>query len=144
MGGAWNWEDEYFSMDETRSLCVQRAIIRLFDDGLIFRDNRMVNWCCALRTAISDIEVEHVDIKSPTKMKLPGGRTVEVGVMYHFAYPVVNDHDEIIGELTVATTRLETMLGDVAVAVHPDDERYKVSSFSFELCDEIGVSREKS
>jgi hypothetical protein len=93
-----------------------------FQDGLIYRDNRLVNWCCKLRTAVSDIEVDHIDIEAATLMPVPGyDDPVEFGVIVSFAYPIENSDAEIV----VATTRIETMLGDVAVAVHPNDDRYK-------------------
>lgn len=91
-------------------------------DGLIYRDNRLVNWCCKLQTAVSDIEVDHVDIETATLLPVPGyDDPVEFGVIISFAYPIENSGAEVV----VATTRIETMLGDVAVAVHPDDDRYK-------------------
>ena len=91
-------------------------------DGLIYRDNRLVNWCCKLRTAVSDIEVEHIDVDAATLLPVPGyAEPVEFGSIISFAYPIEDSDEEIV----VATTRLETMLGDVAVAVHPEDTRYK-------------------
>ena len=111
-------------MDETRSKSVTNAFVQLFDDGLIYRDNRMVNWCCTLQTVISDIEVDYAEVQKPTKLQLPGGRLVEVGVMHKFAYPVLDETGVELGELVVATTRLETMVGDTAVAIHPSDPRY--------------------
>lgn len=90
-------------------------------DGLIYRDNRLVNWCCRLRTAVSDIEVDYVEIESATLLPVPGyDDPVEFGTIISFAYPIEGSEEEIV----VATTRIETMLGDVAVAVHPDDPRY--------------------
>ena len=91
-------------------------------DGLVYRDNRLVNWCCRLRTAVSDIEVDYVELDGSTMLPVPGyDEPVEFGSIISFAYPIEGvDGDEVI----VATTRIETMLGDVAVAVHPDDERY--------------------
>lgn len=96
----------------------------MFEKGLIYRATRLVNWSCALRTALSDLEVEHIDIPGPTWLKVPGhdqNKKYEFGVLTHFTYRIKGT-DEFI---EVATTRLETMLGDVAVAVHPEDPRYK-------------------
>ena len=88
----------------------------------MYRDNRLVNWCCRLRTAVSDIEVDYVELDGATMLPVPGyDELVEFGSIISFAYPIEGaDGDEVV----VATTRIETMLGDVAVAVHPDDERY--------------------
>ncbi|KAM7491377.1 hypothetical protein LguiA_034298 [Lonicera macranthoides] len=139
----WNWKNEYggtilkqlrclgasldrsrecFTMDEKRSKAVTEAFVRLYKDGLIYRDLRLVNWDCVLRTAISDIEVDYLDIKDRTLLKVPGyEKPVEFGVLISFAYPLEGG----IGEIVVATTRIETMLGDTAIAIHPDDPRYK-------------------
>jgi len=97
----------------------------MFEKGLIHRDTRLVNWSCALRTALSDLEVEYLEISGPTKLTVPGhdpNKKYEFGVLTHFTYKVKGSENEFI---EVATTRLETMLGDVAVAVHPADPRYK-------------------
>ncbi|CAD6341059.1 unnamed protein product [Miscanthus lutarioriparius] len=111
-----------FTMDEQRSKAVTEAFVRLHKEGLIYRDYRLVNWDCTLRTAISDIEVDHVDLKEETMLKVPGyANPVQFGVLISFAYPL----EEGLGEIVVATTRIETMLGDTAIAVHPEDERYK-------------------
>lgn len=91
--------------------------------SLYCSDTRLVNWSCKLNTAISDIEVDHIDLTGRTLMAVPGhtkGKKYEFGVLHSFSYKV-KDSDE---KITVATTRLETMLGDTAVAVHPDDPRY--------------------
>lgn len=101
---------------------VTEAFLRMHKSGIIYRANRMVTWSCALKTAISTIEIDHLDITGPTKINVPGHKDpVEFGVIHSFAYKFVDSEDEIV----VATTRMETMLGDVAVAVHPEDERYK-------------------
>ncbi|CAK9135223.1 unnamed protein product [Ilex paraguariensis] len=113
--------DICFTMDDKRSKAVTEAFVRLYNEGLIYRDLRLVNWDCVLRTAISDIEVEHVEIKDRTLLKVPGYENpVEFGVLTSFAYPLEGN----LGELVVATTRVETMLGDTAIAIHPDDQRY--------------------
>jgi valyl-tRNA synthetase len=101
---------------------VTEAFIRLQEKGLIYRANRLVNWSCKLKTAISDIEVEFQDIDKPIKVPVPGhAGEYEFGWLTHFAYKVADSDEEIV----VATTRLETMLGDVAVAVNSNDPRYK-------------------
>ena len=123
LGVSVDWSREAFTMDEARSKAVTEAFVRLYDQGLIYRDSRLVNWCCKLNTAISDIEVEHKGIEQPTKMKVPGhgDKEYEFGLLWKFAYPIDGTNEELI----VATTRPETMLGDTAIAVHPDDTRYK-------------------
>lgn len=129
MGAVLNWEREYFTLDGPRSAAVTDAFRQLHAAGQLYRGMRMVNWCPALATAISDIEVEVVQVPGRTSVSVPGPqgkRPVEVGVMHTFRYPLVDRAgDPMQGRhLSIATTRLETMLGDVAVAVHPDDERY--------------------
>lgn len=106
MGSSIDWTRERFTMDEGLSYAVQEVFIRLYEEGLIYRGKRLVNWDPHLLTAVSDLEVVSAE---------------ENGSLWHIRYPVVNSQEYII----VATTRPETMLGDVAVAVHPDDERYK-------------------
>lgn len=106
LGSSCDWERERFTMDEGCSRAVREAFVDLYNKGLIYRGNYIINWCPKCHTTISDIEVEHVDHE---------------GNLYHLRYPV-KDSDQ---GLIVATTRPETMLGDTAVAVHPDDERYK-------------------
>lgn len=121
LGASLDWSREYFTMDERRSRAVTEAFVRLYRDGLIYRDLRLVNWDCVLRTAISDIEVDYVDIKERTLLKVPVYENpVEFGVLTSFAYPL----EKGLGEIVVATTRVETMLGDTAIAIHPDDKRY--------------------
>jgi len=105
LGSSLDWSRERFTMDEGLSAAVQEVFIRLYREGLIYRGQRLVNWDPALHTAISDLEVISEE---------------EQGHLWHFNYPLVGGE----GHLTVATTRPETMLGDAAVAVHPDDERY--------------------
>jgi len=120
MGASLDWEKKVFTMDQARSEAVTRAFVKLYQSGLVYRDNRIINWCPALRTVISDLEVDHIELSKPTKLSVPGReKPVEFGVMHDFAYNVEGG-----GELVISTTRLETMLGDVAVAIHPDDERY--------------------
>lgn len=105
-GASVDWSREKFTMDEDLSRAVREVFVRLYDEGMIYRGNRIVNWCPLDQTVLSDLEVE----------KVP-----QAGKLYYLQYPL-NDSDR---KLTVATTRPETMLGDTAVAVHPSDERYK-------------------
>ncbi|CAI7748199.1 unnamed protein product [Closterium sp. NIES-53] len=131
MGASLDWSRECFTMDDKLSRAVTEAFVRLHDQGLIYRDNRLVNWDCVLRTAISDIEVEYHELKGRTLLPVPGyEKPVEFGAITSFAYPLEADSAQGEGEgalteIVVATTRPETMLGDTAVAVHPDDPRYK-------------------
>lgn len=106
LGASPDWSRERFTMDEGFYKAVQEVFVKLHEDGLIYRGKRLVNWDPKLHTAISDLEVLSEE---------------ENGFMWHFNYPLANGE----GHLTVATTRPETMLGDSAVAVHPEDERYK-------------------
>lgn len=109
-------------MDPKLCKAVTEAFVRLHEDGSIYRFNRLVNWSCTLKSAISDIEVDKIDLPGRTFLSIPGyDDKVEFGVLISFAYPVVDSDEKIV----VATTRIETMLGDTAVAVHPEDERYK-------------------
>ncbi len=105
MGFSCDWSRERFTLDEGLSAAVREVFVTLYEEGLIYRGNRIINWCPRCHTAISDIEVEHQD---------------ETGTLTHIRYPF-SDGD---GHVEVATTRPETMLGDTAVAVHPDDPRY--------------------
>lgn len=117
----FNWDKEYFTMDPALSSSVNEAFIRLFDKGLIYRDNSLINWSCSLESAISDVEVESLEINGKTEISVPNyEKKITVGVLTNFAYKVANSNEEVI----VSTTRPETMLGDVAVAVHPNDSRY--------------------
>lgn len=123
LGASVDWTREAFTMDDQLSRGVGEAFVRLYDEGLIYRDTRLVNWCCTLKTAISDIEVDYIDIEKKTFMSVPGHTgTYEFGTLTSFAYKV--DGSATGEEIVVATTRIETMLGDTAVAVHPDDPRY--------------------
>ncbi|KAF5294124.1 hypothetical protein FQA39_LY13495 [Lamprigera yunnana] len=122
LGSSFDWDRAAFTMDPKLCKAVTEAFVRLHDEGIIYRFNRLVNWSCTLKSAISDIEVDKVEIPGRTLLKIPGyNDKVEFGVLVSFAYPVVNSDEKIV----VATTRIETMLGDTAVAVHPEDERYK-------------------
>jgi len=125
LGCSLDWSREVFTMDAPRAASVNAAFVRFYDEGLIYRDVRLTNWCCALRSGISDIEVDYIDIEKRTRIAVPGhpkDKTYVFGVIWSFAYKLDGSEDE---EVVVATTRPETMLGDTAVAVHPDDPRYK-------------------
>jgi valyl-tRNA synthetase len=106
LGASCDWSRERFTLDEGLSAAVRKVFVQLYKEGLIYRDKRLVNWDPQFQTAISDIEVEQREVD---------------GHYWHFAYPL----EDGSGEVVVATTRPETMLGDTAVAVHPEDERYK-------------------
>jgi valyl-tRNA synthetase len=106
MGFSLDWARERFTMDEGLSRAVRECFVQLHDDGLIYRARRLINWCTRCMTALSDLEVDVED---------------EKGSIWHIAYPVPGSDERLV----VATTRPETMLGDTAVAVHPEDERYK-------------------
>ncbi|MGE0496657.1 MAG: valine--tRNA ligase [Ramlibacter sp.] len=105
MGDSVDWGHEYFTMDENLSTVVTETFVRLYEQGLIYRGKRLVNWDPKLQSAVSDLEVESEE---------------KDGSLWHIAYPLTDGS----GSLTVATTRPETMLGDVALMVHPEDERY--------------------
>jgi valyl-tRNA synthetase len=107
LGASCDWTRERFTLDEGLSRAVREAFVSLYEKGLIYRGPRLVNWSPKLRTAVSDLEVEH---------------SQEPGTLYYFKYPLADNPEEF---LPVATTRPETILGDTAVAVHPDDPRYK-------------------
>lgn len=123
MGGSFDWTREAFTMDENLSAAVTETFVRFHEEGLIYRSNRLVNWCTQLNTALSNLEVDNKEIAGRTLLDVPGyDRKVEFGVLTSFKYPIDGKEGEFI---TVATTRPETMLGDTAIAVHPNDERYK-------------------
>ncbi|MCD5397515.1 valine--tRNA ligase, partial [candidate division NPL-UPA2 bacterium] len=106
LGSSCDWSRQRFTLDEGCSRAVREEFVRLYEEGLIYQANYIINWCPHCGTALSDIEVEHEETK---------------GHLYYINYPLENGDDQI----TVATTRPETMLGDVAVAVHPDDKKYR-------------------
>uniref|UniRef100_A0A3B3T846 Valine--tRNA ligase n=1 Tax=Paramormyrops kingsleyae TaxID=1676925 RepID=A0A3B3T846_9TELE len=122
LGSSLDWDRACFTMDPKLSYAVQEAFIRLHDDGVIYRSKRLVNWSCTLNSAISDIEVDKKELTGRTLLPVPGYKEkVEFGVLVTFAYKIEGSDEEVI----VATTRIETMLGDTAVAVHPSDTRYQ-------------------
>ncbi len=106
LGASCDWQRERFTMDEGLSRAVRKVFVKLYDDGLIYRGNYITNWCPRCHTALADLEVEHEEIE---------------GHLYYIRYPFADGK----GHVVIATTRPETMLGDTAVAVHPDDERYQ-------------------
>ena len=107
MGSAADWDRERFTMDEGCSEAVEEVFVRLYQKGYIYKGNRIINWCPVCKTSISDAEVEHVDQK---------------GHFWHIRYPVDGEEGRFV---EIATTRPETMFGDTAVAVNPEDERYQ-------------------
>lgn len=122
MGGSFDWTREAFTMNEEISTAVTETFVSLHDEGIIYRANRLVNWCTKLNTALSNLEVVNKELPGRTQLDVPGyERKIEFGVIVYFKYPIVGTNEKI----EIATTRLETMLGDTAIAVHPDDERYK-------------------
>ncbi len=106
LGASCDWSRERFTLDEGLSMAVREVFVRLYEEGLIYRDNRLINWCPRCHTALSDLEVEHEDLE---------------GKLIYIKYPLLNGK----GYIAVATTRPETMLGDTAVAVNPEDSRYR-------------------
>ena len=106
LGASCDWNRERFTMDEGLSQAVRKVFVELYHEGLIYRDDYIINWCHRCHTALADLEVEHEE---------------RDGHLYHIRYPFAGGD----GDIVVATTRPETMLGDTAVAVHPDDERYQ-------------------
>src|ERR1700685_2542387 len=105
LGASVDWDSEYFTMDENLSRAVREVFVRLYEEGLIYRGHYIVNWCPRCGTAVSDLEVEHQD---------------RAGHLWYIRYPF----EDGSGHIVVATTRPETMLGDTAVAVNPNDTRY--------------------
>lgn len=119
LGDTVDWSREYFTMDATQSAVVNETFVRLYEEGLIYRKKRLVSWDPVLRSAVSDLEVESEE---------------EDGFLWHIRYPLADGS----GSLVVATTRPETMLGDTAVMVHPEDERYAAfvgKQVTLPLCD---------
>ena len=107
MGSSADWDRERFTMDEGCSKAVEEVFIKLYEKGYIYKGSRIINWCPVCQTSISDAEVEHVD---------------QDGFFWHINYPIVGEEGKFV---EIATTRPETLLGDTAVAVNPEDERYK-------------------
>lgn len=152
LGSSLQWDKAVFTMDPVNSdfllpitislllfvsffqnmtRAVNEAFIRLYDCGKIYRKESLVNWSCQLQSAISDIEVEHRTVDGATPMQIPGyEQPVQFGLLYQFAYKLADNSGE---EIVVSTTRPETILGDTAVAVHPDDVRFSkfIGRFSY-------------
>jgi valyl-tRNA synthetase len=132
LGASCDWSRERFTLDEGLSKAVAKVFVQLYREGLVYRDKRLVNWDPKFQTAISDLEVNQVECKGSFKWSRDSGEPLDEaalakalaknpnGHFYHFDYPFADETQTV----TVATTRPETMLGDTAVAVHPDDERY--------------------
>ena len=129
LGSSVDWSRERFTMDDMLSKAVVEAFNRFHEKGLLYRADRLGNWSCALKSAISDIEVDYIELEGRTFLEVKTHKgspkdtkgRYEFGTLTSFAYPVEGSDDHIV----VATTRLETMLGDTGVAVHPEDPRYK-------------------
>jgi valyl-tRNA synthetase len=138
LGASCDWSRERFTLDEGLSRAVAKVFVQLYREGLVYRDKRLVNWDPEFQTAISDLEVVQVEAKGSFKWSRADGAPLDApalakalagnpnGHLYEFDYPVVDDNGDETGErVPVATTRPETMLGDTAVAVHPDDARFQ-------------------
>ncbi|KAK8869893.1 valine-tRNA ligase [Kwoniella newhampshirensis] len=124
LGGSFDWDRVAFTMNDSLSTAVKETFCLMHEKGLLYRANRLVNWCVYLNTSLSNLEVDQLHLTGRTLMNVKGydaKERFEFGVITSFAYPIENSDETII----VATTRPETMLGDTAVAVHPDDSRYK-------------------
>ena len=138
LGASCDWSRERFTLDEGLSRAVAKVFVQLYREGLAYKDKRLVNWDPKFQTAISDLEVVQVETRGSFKWSRADGAPLDAaalakvlaknpnGHLYYFEYPVVDSEGEETGErVTVATTRPETMLGDTAVAAHPDDPRYQ-------------------
>ena len=122
LGASCDWDRACFTMDPKMVTAVEEAFIRMHEKKTIFRSNRLVNWSTQLKSAISNLEVDKKEVTGRTFVSVPGyTEKVEVGVLIVFSYKIDGSDEEI----SVGTTRIETMLGDVAVAVNPEDDRYK-------------------
>lgn len=122
LGGSFDWSREAFTMDANLSAAVSETFVKLHEEGIIYRANRLVNWCTKLNTALSNLEVSNKELTGRTLIDVPGyDKKVEFGVIVHFKYPIEGSDETI----EVATTRIETMLGDTGIAVHPEDDRFK-------------------
>ncbi|KIK77445.1 hypothetical protein PAXRUDRAFT_834980 [Paxillus rubicundulus Ve08.2h10] len=124
LGGSYDWDRVAFTMNPSLSKAVIETFCRLHEGGILYRANRLVNWCVKLNTTLSNLEVDQKQLEGRTLLNVPGydpKEKFEFGVITSFAYPIEGSDEKIV----VATTRPETMLGDSAIAVHPDDVRYK-------------------
>jgi valyl-tRNA synthetase len=116
MGFSLDWSKEYFTMNEDYSTFVQECFVNLFERGFIYRNESFINWSPASKSALADVEVETVALEGRTHLQIAGGRSFQFGIIYKI---------EFSSRVAVFTTRPETCFGDVALAVHPSDERYK-------------------
>lgn len=127
LGSSLEWDRYFFTLDDQRSKSVKEAFVRLFNKGKIYRAERLVNWDCALQTAISDAEVEYITINKRTLLNVPNHKYEKYpfGVFTYFKYQVADENGQPTDEtVLIATTRLETLLGDEAVAINSKDPRY--------------------
>ena len=123
MGACLDFDKQFYTLSPEMSESVRTAFIKLFNDGLIYRKKRPINWSFFLKSTLSDMEVEWVHMTGSTRISVPDhDEPVEYGMLHKFSYPLANDMSG--RNVVVATTRMETIVGDVAVVVHPDDERY--------------------
>ncbi|WVR05099.1 valine-tRNA ligase [Kwoniella sp. DSM 27419] len=124
LGGSFDWDRVAFTMDDNLSHAVRDSFCQMHEKGLLYRASRLVNWCVYLNTTLSNLEVDQLSLTGRTLLNVKGydaKEKFEFGVITSFAYPIENSDEKIV----IATTRPETMLGDTAIAVHPDDPRYK-------------------
>ncbi|EXJ84136.1 valyl-tRNA synthetase [Capronia epimyces CBS 606.96] len=134
LGGSMDWEREAFTMDENLTEAVKATFIQLHEEGIIYRANRLVNWCPALETSLSNVEVDNKELLGRTKLTVPGyDKKIDFGVLMYFKYPVKKPSSAATVDcerfadyefIEIATTRPETIFGDTAIAVHPTDRRY--------------------
>ena len=123
LGGSYNWTRKAFTLNETKSKAVNEAFIRLFEEGMIYRDTKLVNWSSKLKTSISNLEVDTIDTKGgETFLKVPNyEKPVRFGILYYIAYQVVDSPTN--EQIVVATSRPETIFGDVVIDMYPDDRK---------------------
>lgn len=121
IGGSFDSTREAFTMDPNLTAAVTETFWTLREEGYIYRSKRLVNWCTALNTSLSNLEVDSIELKGRTMLDVPGyEKKIEFGVITYFKYEIERSNEKI----EVATTRPETILGDTGIAVHPKDERY--------------------
>ena len=121
MGGSFDWTREAFTMNPNFTAAVTETFCTLHEQGFIYRSNKLVNWCTALNTSLSNLEVDNKELEGRTMLDVPGyQKKIEFGVITYFQYEVEGSNEKV----EVATTRPETMLGDTGIAVNPKDERY--------------------
>ncbi|KAK6350478.1 valine--tRNA ligase [Orbilia javanica] len=124
LGASMDWTREAFTMDKALNEAAIEAFVRLYEQGVIYRGSHIVHWCPTLRTAVSEHEVETLEINGPTSIKVPGyTQEIEFGVLYYYRYVIIKD-DNTPCWIEMATTRPELLLADSGIAVHPDDKRY--------------------